>query len=313
MNPAPSSNKPRLLAGRYELGRAPLGRGGMGQVWVGHDIRLDREVAVKFLHFPQGVEDTDMVRRFHREARITAGLQHAGVPAVFDTGTADGLPYLVMQRVHGIGVHDLIAEQERLSVGWAACLTAQVCSVLGSAHRASLVHRDLKPGNLILEPEGSVKVLDFGLAVALGRTDMSQITRSGDIPGTPAYMAPEQLLNGESTAHSDLYSLGCVLHEMLTGRRLFTASTAFALASKQVGEKPDRIRDLRPEVPVELCEVVAALLEKEPGNRPRNAIEVYDRVISFVTDLEPIPGVLHPPSLPSPHRMYGFALGRVFR
>ncbi|NKY99988.1 serine/threonine-protein kinase [Nocardiopsis alborubida] len=302
----------RLLDGRYRLGPAPLARGGMGQVWVGHDTRLDREVAVKFLHFPDGVEDPDMVRRFRREARITAGLQHPGVPAVFDTGTEDGLPYLVMQRVHGIGVHDLIAEQERLSVGWAACVTAQVCSVLSVAHRARLVHRDLKPSNLILEPDGGVKVLDFGLAVALGRPDMSQITRTGHTPGTPAYMAPEQLLNGESTAHSDLYALGCVLYEMLTGQRLFSASTSFGLASKQVSETPRDVRSLRPDVPREVCDVVTALLEKKPEARPRDANEVYGRLIGFVTGLEPLPGVLHPPSLPSPHRMYGTALGRVF-
>ncbi|NYH50456.1 serine/threonine protein kinase [Nocardiopsis arvandica] len=302
----------RLLDGRYELGTAPLARGGMGQVWVGHDTRLDREVAVKFLHFPDGVEDTDMVRRFRREARITAGLQHPGVPAVFDTGTEDGLPYLVMQRIHGIGVHDLVAEQEWLSVGWAACVAAQVCSVLSVAHRARLVHRDLKPGNLILEPDGSVKVLDFGLAVALGRPDMSQITRTGHTPGTPAYMAPEQLLSGESTAHSDLYALGCVLHEMLTGQRVFSAQTSFGLASKQVNEAPQGICELRPEVPREIGDVVAALLEKKPEDRPRDANEVYGRLIGFVTDFEPLPGVLHPPSLPSPHRMYGTALGRVF-
>lgn len=302
----------RLLDGRYELGTAPLARGGMGQVWVGHDTRLDREVAVKFLHFPDGVEDLDMVRRFRREARITAGLQHPGVPAVFDTGTEDGLPYLVMQRIHGIGVHDLVAEQEWLSVGWAACVAAQVCSVLSVAHRARLVHRDLKPGNLILEPDGGVKVLDFGLAVALGRPDMSQITRAGHTPGTPAYMAPEQLLSGQSTAHSDLYSLGCVLHEMLTGQRVFTASTAFSLASKQVNEIPERVRTLRPEVPREMEEVVSGLLEKEPANRPRDANEVYERLIGFVSGLEPLPGILHPPSLPSPHRMYGTVLGRVF-
>jgi serine/threonine protein kinase len=184
--------------------------------------------------------------------------------------------------------------------------------VLSVAHRARLVHRDLKPANLILEPDGGVKVLDFGLAVALGRPDMSQITRTGHTPGTPAYMAPEQLLNGESTAHSDLYALGCVLHEMLTGRRVFSASTSFGLASKQVNETPQGVRALRPGVPPEVSEVVAALLEKKPEDRPRDANEVYGRLIGFVTGLEPLPGTLHPPSLPSPHRMYGTALGRVF-
>lgn len=301
----------RMLADRYEL-TAPLARGGMGQVMVGRDTRLDREIAVKFLRFPDGEQDLDMVRRFVRESRITAGLQHPGVPAVFDGGSEDGHHYLVMQRVHGIGLHDLISEQGQLSVGWAACIAAQVCSVLSAAHGASLVHRDLKPANMMLEREGTVKVLDFGLAVALDRTDMSQITRTGHTPGTPAYMAPEQLLAGSSTPLSDLYALGCTLHEMLTGQRVFTASTSFALASKQVNDAPTGVRRLRPDVPAELAEVVSALLEKRPEDRPAGADQVYARLIGFATGLEHVPGELNPPHLPSPHRMYGAAVARVF-
>ncbi|MCY9784217.1 serine/threonine protein kinase [Nocardiopsis sp. EMB25] len=302
----------RMLNDRYALGPAPLGRGGMGEVWPGHDTRLDREVAVKFLRFPDDSQDEDMVRRFSRESRITARLRHPGVPAVHDCGTKDGRPYLVMERVHGVSLADLIAEQERLSVGWAACVAAQVCSVLSAAHRASLVHRDLKPGNLVLEPDGTVKVLDFGLAVALDRTDMSQITRTGHTPGTPAYMAPEQLLEGRTTPLSDLYALGCTLYEMLTGQRVFTASTSFALASKQVSDSPTRVESLRADVPAPLAGLVEELLAKRPADRPADANEVYRRLIEHATSLEPIPGILHPPLLPSPHRMYGAALARVF-
>ncbi|ADH68145.1 serine/threonine-protein kinase [Nocardiopsis dassonvillei] len=307
----------RLLDGRYELNTTPLGRGGMGEVYEGHDTRLLREVAVKFIRFPADAGDderAEMVQRFVRESRITAGLQHPGVPAVFDAGAdGDKRPYLVMQRVHGVSVTDLVAEQERLSVGWAAGIAAQVCSVLAAAHRASLVHRDLKPGNLMLEADGTVKVLDFGLAVVLDRGDASQITRTGQSPGTPEYMAPEQLMTGRANQRSDLYALGCVLHEMLTGRRLFTASTPFAVASKQTTERPADVRDLCPEVPAELAEVVTALLEKHPEDRPADAVEVYDRLIGCVNAPEPIPGVLHPPSRPNPHLMYGRALSRVVR
>ncbi len=306
----------RLLDGRYRLSTAPLARGGMGEVWEGRDVRLGREVAVKFIRFPQDCDDAEraeLVRRFTREARITAELQHPGVPTVFGMSTPEEeQPYLVMQRIHGVSVTDLIAEQEQLSVGWTAGVAAQVCAVLAVAHRASLVHRDLKPGNLMLEPDGTVKVLDFGLAVALGRTDMSQITRAGHTPGTPAYMAPEQLMAGTTSARGDLYSLGCTVYEMLTGRPVFTASTSFAVASKQVGEDPVGVRALRPETPPELAEVVNALLEKQPENRPGGAVEVYERLIRFAQELEPMPGVLHPPSLPSPQRMYGAALARVF-
>ncbi|GAB3740295.1 serine/threonine-protein kinase [Nocardiopsis nanhaiensis] len=305
----------RTLDGRYELVAVPMGRGGMGEVYEGHDKRLTREVAVKFLRFPSDTDDAErqaMVRRFVRESRITAELQHPGVPSVFDAGSDNGRPYLVMQRIHGVSVSDLVAEQEQLSVGWSAGIGAQVCSVLAAAHRASLVHRDLKPSNLMLEPNGTVKVLDFGLAVALDRTDMSQITRTGHTPGTPEYMAPEQLMAGMATARSDLYALGCVLYEMLTGQRLFSASTPFAVASKQANEIPHRVHSVRTDVPGQLSELVGALLEKRPEDRPVDAVQVYEGLVEFAADLNPIPGVLDPPSLPNPHRMYGAVLSRVF-
>mgnify|MGYP000380349427 CR=1 FL=1 len=169
---------PALSEGRYELEQM-IARGGMGEVWLGRDVKLEREVAVKFIRFPDLEPDPELVKRFFREARITARLQHPGVPAVFDVGSHDGRPFLVMQRVGGISVADLVAEQGQLPVGWAAAIAAQTCAVLSVAHRAPLVHRDLKPNNLMVEPDGGVKVLDFGLAVALDRTDLSRITRTG--------------------------------------------------------------------------------------------------------------------------------------
>ncbi|WP_017555565.1 serine/threonine-protein kinase [Nocardiopsis baichengensis] len=301
-----------LLAERYELKPTPMARGGMGEVWEGHDTRLDREVAVKFLRFPDGEHDPDLVRRFVRESRITARLCHPGVPGVYDAGTEDGRPYLVMQRIHGISVADLVAEQERLPVGWAAAIAAQVCAVLTAAHRRSLVHRDLKPTNLMLEPDGTVKVLDFGLAVALDRSDGSQITRSGETPGSPPYMAPEQLLSGMSTPQSDLYSLGCTLHEMLTGRRLFSGSTPFAVMHKHVEERPRPVAELRPDVPAGLSAVVARMLSKRPEDRPAGADEAYRALRPFAAVLGPLPGVLDPPSVPSPTRMQASVLERVF-
>ncbi|GAB3214051.1 hypothetical protein GCM10027294_51090 [Marinactinospora endophytica] len=308
-----SSRQERILLNdRYELEPVPIGRGGMGEVWEGHDVRLDREVAVKIIRFPDGVRDEELVRRFVRESRITARLQHPGVPSVFDVGTHEGRPFLIMQRVHGISVADLVAEHDRLPVGWCAAIAAQVCAVLGIAHQASLVHRDLKPGNLMLEPDGTVKVLDFGLAVALETRELSQITRSGQVLGTPAYMAPEQVLTGTSTPLSDLYSLGCTLHQMLTGRHLFSGSTAFSTMSKQVSEHPPSVRRSRPDTPPELDELLMALLEKRPEDRPKDAHEVYQCLLPFATGLGPIPGVLTPPALPSPVRMYATVVGRVF-
>lgn len=301
-----------LINGRYELEDLPIARGGMGEVWVGRDVKLEREVAVKFIRFPDGQPDKELVRRFVRESRITARLEHAGVPSVYDVGTHDNRPFLVMQRIRGISVSDLIAEQGPLPIGWAAAIAAQVCAVLSVAHQASLVHRDLKPGNLMLDPDGCVKVLDFGLAVALDRADVSQITSSGQTLGTPAYMAPEQILARMSGPHSDLYALGCTLHEMLSGVRVFTASTAYAVMSMQVDEPPPPVRGLRPDTPVDLEKLVLSLLEKKPEDRPASAAAVYRRLLPFATELGPLPGALNPPSTPSPTRMYAAVLERVF-
>ena len=210
-----------VLDDRYALDDLPIGRGGMGEVWGARDLRLDRRVAIKLIRFPDGIHDPELVRRFHRESRITARLEHPGVPAVHDTGiAADGRPYLVMQYVDGVSVADVVAEHGALPVGWAAAIAAQTCAVLAAAHAVSLVHRDLKPANLVLGPDGAVRVLDFGLAVALGAGD-SQITRSGQTIGTPAYMAPELVVGEPTGPATDLYSLGCTLHELLTGRSPF--------------------------------------------------------------------------------------------
>ncbi|WP_256370981.1 serine/threonine-protein kinase [Micromonospora sp. KC207] len=301
-----------LVNGRYELDELPIGRGGMGEVWFGHDTKLDRPVAVKFIRSPGGEPDRDYIRRFVRESRITARLEHPGVPAVYDVGTHEGRPYLVMQRINGISVADLVAEQDALPVGWSAAIAAQVCAVLTAAHQASLVHRDLKPSNLMLQPDGAVKVLDFGLAAAPTLSDFSKITLTGLPPGTPQYMAPEQIQTNMSGPATDLYALGCTLHEMLTGKRLFTGSTSYEVWSKQVGHEPLPVRGVRDDVPAGLEDLLLHLLQKKPEDRPTSARVVYDRLMPFATELGPLPGVLYPLSTISPIRMYGAVLGRVF-
>ena len=301
-----------VVNGRYELDALPVAKGGMGEVWFGHDTRLDRQVALKFVRFPEGTPDEDLTRRFVRESRIASRLEHPGVPAVYDAGVHEGRPYLVMQRINGLSVSDLIAEQGQLPVSWAAAITAQACAVLSVAHAASLVHRDLKPGNLMLEPDGSVKVLDFGLAMAIDLADFSKITNTGQLIGTPGYMAPEQILAGLSGPSSDLYALGCTLHEMLCGQPVFAGSTSYTLMNKQVGERPASVQALRPDVPAEISKLVLAMLEKKAEDRPASADEVYARLLPFATDLRPLPGILNPPSAPSPARMYATVLSRVF-
>ena len=195
-----------LVADRYELDELPLGRGGMSAVHAGHDKHLDRRVAVKFLQFPGGPDD-ELRRRFIREARILARLEHAGAPVLYDFGTFERRLFQVMQYIEGVTVADLLGEHGALPVSWAAAITAQACAVLCAAHSLSICHRDLKPTNLMLCPDGSVKVLDFGLAM-LREADVAQFTRAGQILGTPAYMAPEQIQRGAAGPRSDLYALG---------------------------------------------------------------------------------------------------------
>ncbi|HEX6497675.1 MAG TPA: serine/threonine-protein kinase [Micromonosporaceae bacterium] len=302
----------RRISDRYELDDLPIARGGMGEVWKGHDVKLDRKVAVKFIRFPQGEPDKELERRFRRESRIAARLEHPGVPAIYDVGIDGERPYLVMQYIEGITVADLTAEHGPLPVGWAAAIAAQSCAVLSVAHRHSLVHRDFKPSNLMLDGDGTVKVLDFGLAVALDATDASQITRTGQTVGTPAYMAPEQIRAGISRPATDLYALGCTLYEMLAGEPVFTGSTTYAVMNKQVDEQPRAIRSVRPDVPVELERLLLDLLRKDPEDRPRDADAVYERLLPFATGLSPLPGVLASPKVPSPVRMYARVVSRIY-
>jgi serine/threonine protein kinase len=283
----------------------------MGEVWGGRDITLGRQVAVKFIRYRNEAQNDDLVRRFEREAKITARLEHPGVPAVYDVGVHQGRSYLVMQRIYGVSVVDLIAEQGPLPIGWAAAIAAQACAVLSVAHRASLVHRDLKPNNLMLEPDGGVKVLDFGLAVALEGSDFSRITRTGESLGTLPYMAPEQIESAQGDARTDLYALGCTLHEMLAGEPLFAGPTPYAVMRMQMEGRIRPIRASRPDVPAELERILQDLLQTKPENRPASAEIAYERLLPFATGLGPLPGSVDRRSEPSPHRMYASIIGRI--
>jgi serine/threonine protein kinase len=294
-----------LIADRYELDELPLGQGGMGAVHGGHDKHLDRRVAVKFLHLPGGPDD-ELAHRFVREARILARLEHPGAPVLYDFGMFERRLFQVMQFIDGVTIADVVGEQGALPVPWAAAIAAQACAVLSAAHGLSICHRDLKPTNLMLCPDGSVKVLDFGLAM-LREADVLRFTRAGQILGTPAYMAPEQIHSGVAEPRSDLYAIGCVLHEMLTGRQLFTGPTAYVVFDKQVKEQPPAV----PGVPAELDRLVHALLAKDPADRPADANELYDRLRPFIADLPMLPGFLTPPSVPSPGRMYARAASQT--
>lgn len=264
------------VAERYEL-TYPLGHGGMGEVWAGFDEKLDRPVAIKFLRkltIPESERET-AVERFMREARVTARLDHPGVPSVHDVGHHGDDLYIVMQLVPGVLLSDLIAERGSLAVPWAAAIGAQICSVLAVAHAASLVHRDLKPQNVMVTPTGAVKVLDFGVAALLG-ADVPRLTATSHTLGTPTYMAPEQALNSAVGPRADLYALGCVLFELLTGNPPYRAENPLGMLHRHMNDPIPSIAEHRAGVPDGLVQLVFRLLAKDPQYRPASAAEVYE-------------------------------------
>lgn len=281
----------QVIGGRYEL-TVPIGSGGMGEVWEAYDRSLDRRVAVKLLRrarLPAGSDPHKAAQRFAREARATARLDHPGVPVIFDVGADSDDLFIVMQRLEGWGLGDLISERGRLPVRWAAAIAAQICSVLAAAHAASLVHRDLKPSNVMVCPGGTVRVLDFGVAALLDSLDSARLTASGETIGTPAYMAPEQARTGQSSPRSDLYALGCLLHEMLAGGPVFDAATSYGLMQAHLAETPVPLRRLRENVPEGLQDLVLELLAKEPDQRPAEAADVHARLLPLVVDTPTTP------------------------
>jgi eukaryotic-like serine/threonine-protein kinase len=301
----------RIILDRYEL-TAPIASGGMGTLWEGTDLRLNRKIAVKLVH-PGRHRDSAAMRRFNREARITARLGHPGVPVLYDVGTDQDELFLVMEYVAGVTIADLVSEIVPLPVPWAAAIAAQVCAVLAAAHEQSLVHRDLKPANVMIRPDGSVKVLDFGLAAALTPGEFSQVTRSGELLGTASYMAPEMAEGGKATAASDLYSLGCLLYELLTGTTVFAESDPVAEIEAHLSRQPPRTRYSRPEVPLQLDALTSDLLLKEPSARPRDASSVFARLLPFVADVPPLPGVIGSANAPNPLQLYAILQERISR
>src|SRR5271165_2295634 len=263
----------RVILDRYELA-VPIASSGMGTLWEGTDRRLNRKIVIKLIRHGSR-HDRDAMRRFNREARITARLGHPGVPVLYDFGTDQGELFMVMEHVTGVTVADLIAEAAPVPIPWAAAIVAQVCAVLAAAHEQRLVHRDLKPSNVMIRPDGSVKVLDFGLAAALTPGEFSQITRAGELPGTASYMAPEVASGHTAEPASDLYSVGCLLYELLAGTPVFAASDPVAEIEAHLSRRPAPPRSLRPEVPDELDEMVGELLAKAPSDRPADARSVF--------------------------------------
>lgn len=300
-----------LVGDRYELDQ-PIGRGGMGEVWRAYDRSLDRRLAVKFTLLRGTGPDDTTLKRFEQEARSTAWFEHPGVPTVYDFGRhQDGdhdLFYLVLQFVDGTTVDHVIDTQEQLPISWAALIAAQVCAVLSVAHERPLIHRDLKPSNLMLCRDGSIKVLDFGAAVGLAPGDVRSTTTWRGAPFTPGYAATEQMY-GTPGPQSDLYSLGCVLYEMLTGRQVFQGATEWEVMRRHEDDPPAPPTAFRPDIPPGLNDLVLHLLAKRPQDRPAKAQDVYTRLLQFVSSLQPLPGMVDEAA--PPVRLYADAVGRI--
>ncbi|MCW8122219.1 protein kinase [Streptomyces violaceoruber] len=275
----------RRVAGRYEL-LEQFNNGGMGDVWRGYDAVLDRPVAVKLIR-PQAVTSPHLAeefeKRFRREARVTARIQHPGVPQVYDAVLDESYEqlFLVMELVDGVPLTAYVHPDHPLPVSWAVAVAAQVATVLSYAHDVPVVHRDLKPGNILVARDGTVKVLDFGIAAIL-QTDVTKLTATGSPIGTHQYMAPEQVRGARVTPRTDLYALGCVLHELLCGRTLFSGDSEWQLMTQHVNATPTPLRQLRDDVPAGLEELVLHLLLKAPEARPADVQEVYERLRPFL-------------------------------
>jgi eukaryotic-like serine/threonine-protein kinase len=256
------------IGDRYELTRQIAG-GGMGEVWAGHDHVLDREVAIKLLR-REYADDAGFVERFRAEARHAASLSHPNIASVYDYGELDGSAYLVMELVPGQSLSSVLAARGSMPAAEAVPLLQQAAQGLQAAHVAGLVHRDVKPGNLLVTPDGQVKITDFGIARAGGQVPL---TRTGEVMGTAQYLAPEQAMGRAATSSSDVYGLGVVAYEMLTGRRPFDADNPIAVAMSQVNDTPP---PLPATVPSAVASVVLQALSKDPDERPHSASAFSD-------------------------------------
>ncbi|WP_046469177.1 serine/threonine-protein kinase [Allosalinactinospora lopnorensis] len=255
-----------LLSGRYRLDEQ-IGSGGMGTVWRATDTLLNRPVAVKLLHPAQMAQPTSR-ERFRTEGRITAGLSHPGIAQVFDYGEQDDRAFLIMELVPGEPLSSILRRKGALEHGATLDIVVQAAQALAAAHARGVVHRDMKPGNLLVTEDGTVKLTDFG--IARGNESVT-LTQTGMVMGTAQYISPEQASGGSATFASDIYALGVVAYECLAGRPPFTADTPLALALAHTREPPPPLPE---EIPPQLSAFVDRLLEKTPDQRPSSAGEV---------------------------------------
>jgi serine/threonine protein kinase len=282
-----------VIKGRYQV-LSKLGEGGMGTVYLAEQVSVGRKVAIKFLLGNYATDDA-FISRFRREARLAASLNHRNIVILYDFDQAnDGTLFIVMEYLSGQKLSDVIRRDGPLEIGRAARLGLQIADGLDAAHRAGVIHRDIKPDNIMVagaDASEEIKLMDFGIARLRDPGNASQITRAGLIVGTPAYMAPEQVDGGEVSDKTDTYALGVVLYEMLSGSVPFTAATPGAVLIKQMQEMPVPLRKLRRELPAAVERAVMQALEKEPQKRQANMAEVVQQLRKAEEQLRGKPGI----------------------
>jgi eukaryotic-like serine/threonine-protein kinase len=273
--------EPSEIAGRYQVIKK-LGAGAFGTVYKAKDKILGRMLAIKTIRLEglaaAGASLDEMLDRFKREAQVSAQLKHPNIVTIYDIGDSDGMSYLAMEFIDGEGLERVIA-QGKLGLERAASIGAQVADALDFAHQHSVVHRDIKPANIMLESGDRVKVTDFGIAKV---TDSAEhLTMTGSLLGTPSYMSPEQARGGVIDGRSDLFAVGCVLYEMMAGKKAFRGESITALIFKIITEEPQPIQELDPEIPDAMVRIIAKALAKAPDSRYQSGRELADELIAL--------------------------------
>jgi beta-lactam-binding protein with PASTA domain/tRNA A-37 threonylcarbamoyl transferase component Bud32 len=271
---------PQVLGERYEIGGV-LGRGGMAEVHRGRDLRLGREVAVKVLRSDLARDPSFQVR-FRREAQAAASLNHPAIVSVYDTGedrtTTGATPYIVMEYVEGETLRDVLRREGVLRPERAMSLAADICAALDFSHRNGIVHRDVKPGNVMITPQGTVKVMDFGIARAVSDS-AATMTSTAAVIGTAQYLSPEQARGEAVDARSDVYSVGCLLYELVTGAPPFTGDSPVSVAYQHVREDPRLPSSVNPAIPADLDAILLKALSKNPANRYQSAADMRNDLL----------------------------------
>ena len=293
----------QIIKERYEITQL-LGEGGMSYVYKATDKQLQRTVAIKTLK-PNYVEQEKFVERFKREAQTAANLNHPNIVQIFDWGIGDE-PFFVMEYIEGNTLTSIIANKKIVSMNDILFIGAQVASGLQAAHSQGLVHRDIKPGNIMITPQGKVKVTDFGI-VSL-QNEESDITKTGSILGTASYISPEQAQGKPVSKESDLYSLGTVLYELITGRPPFEGDTPIATATKHITDKPEKLSTFRGNIPKGVENAVLKLLHKYPKDRFKNAEDLRAILLQQKNQLQALQTQENLVDLTSPKIKYRFTL-----